>query len=498
VGADDPAYIAFTSGSTGEPKAVICRHGPITHFLPWQKETFALGERDRFAMLSGLAYSHLHRDVFTAIHLGAALYIPSETEARAPELLTEWLQRHAITILHLTPALGQLLLTCRNTRLPAVRRIFFGGDVLSRGTVEHMRQLAPNAELASFYGASETQRAVGYFAIPASTAASPSDDDRPVPLGRGIQDVQLLVLTPRRQLAGVGELGEIFVRSPHLAQGYLNDDDRTAEMFWVNPFTGDPRDRLYRTGELGRYRPDGNVEWAGRNDRRVNLRGFRIELEEIERALKRHPSVTEAAVIVKQLKPVTRDISGDPKAVRSSVEAAASGRAEQNLESLIAYVAAEPHDGERQSFADLLHGYLSTRLPHYMIPARLIIVDALPLTPNGKIDFSALPPVPLASDLTRPRPPRNDIERKLQAILAEVLGHRDIGVEANFFRLGGHSLLAARAAARIGDAFGVALPLASFLAAPTVAGLARELEARLSSGREAAPSINDPREEFEI
>ena len=129
VTADDPAYVAFTSGSTGEPKGVLCRHGPITHFLPWQKEAFELNENDRFAMLSGLAYSHLHRDVFTALGLGATLYIPNPSEARSPEYAINWLERNAITVLHLTPALGQLLLTSSDTRLRSVRRVFFGGDV---------------------------------------------------------------------------------------------------------------------------------------------------------------------------------------------------------------------------------------------------------------------------------------------------------------------------------------------------------------------------------
>ena len=253
VGADDPAYIAFTSGSTGEPKGVVCRHGPITNFLPWQKEAFGFTENDRFAMLSGLAYSHLHRDVFTCVDLGATIFIPSPTEARSPDQLATWLERNAITVLHLTPALGQLLTTGMKTRLPSLRRVFFGGDVLTMLDVARIGELAPNAVIGSFYGTTETQRAVGYYEITDADLVDERMSNKAVPLGKGIKDVQLLVLNKSGQLAAVGELGEIFVRSPHLAAGYLGDDALMQRMFIISPFTNDPADRLYRTGELGRY-----------------------------------------------------------------------------------------------------------------------------------------------------------------------------------------------------------------------------------------------------
>ena len=153
-----------------------------------------------------------------------------------------------------------------------------------------IRALAPNATIGCFYGATETQRAVGYYEIPRDFTLTNTDANRPVPLGKGIKDVQLLLLNKSWQLAGVGELGELHVRSPHLAAGYVGDENLTSEKFLANPFTSNSNDRLYRTGELGRYLPDGNVEWAGRTDRRVNIRGFRVELEEIESVLKKHPA----------------------------------------------------------------------------------------------------------------------------------------------------------------------------------------------------------------
>jgi amino acid adenylation domain-containing protein len=497
IEADNPAYIAFTSGSTGEPKGVVCRHGPITHFLPWQKKSFDLTEDDRFAMLSGLAYSHLHRDVFTAIYLGATIYIPSPSQARSPDQLANWLKQNAITVLHLTPALGQLLLTGTETRLPLVRRVFFGGDVLTTDEVAQIRQLAPNAIVGSFYGATETQRAVSYYEMADDALLDNRASHKTIPLGRGIKDVQLLVLNKSGRLAGIGELGELFVRSPHLAAGYIGDDERTRQMFIANPFTDDPSDRLYRTGELGRYLPDGNVEWAGRNDRRVNIRGFRVELEEIESVLKQHPVVKNAAVIMQEVKLPSLETQKSESAENPKSKTCTElSRSIENPKSdlrLVAYVAA---DEEPQSLADLLQSFLITQLPHYMVPAHFVILSSLPLSPNGKVDYRTLPPVRFSTG-SAVGAPRNDIEVKLQAIFAEVLGRADIGIHDNFFRVGGHSLLAARAAARIADAFGVSLALSTFLEAPTVVGLATQV-ALLSSGQTDTESDKDEREEFDL
>jgi amino acid adenylation domain-containing protein len=482
----DPAYIAFTSGSTGEPKGVVCRHGPITHFLPWQKEAFNLHEMDRFCLLSGLAYNHLHRDVFTPLALGATLYVPPAEIVREPTRLTEWLRANAISVLHLTPALGQLLLTAGAQPLPEVRRVLFGGDVLTTGLVAEIRRVLPNAMIGVFYGATETQRAVGYYEIPASFETNRGNANRPIPLGRGIKDVQLLLLNRAEQLAGVGELGELYVRSPHLAEGYIGDGKLTKEKFITNPFTDDPKDRLYRTGEMGQYLPDGAVEWAGRNDRCVNIHGFRVELEEVESVLQQHPAVREAAVILQNYEM--------PNLENSRPET----RDPRLASRLVAYIVG----GEEasQSLTNLLHGYLSTRLPDYMVPAHFVLLEQLPLSPNGKVDYRSLPPVQefLSSSSKPIAPPRNEVEAKISAIFSQVLGREQVGIEENFFRIGGHSLLAVQAAARIREAFGVSLELRTFLESPTVAGLAKEIEVRLRADKTALITDGSDREEIEL
>jgi amino acid adenylation domain-containing protein len=452
VTADDPAYIAFTSGSTGGPKGVLCRHGPVTHFLPWQEEAFNLGASDRYALLSGLGYNHLHRDVFTALAMGASLHVPAEQDLQDAERLSAWLRRQEISVLHLTPALGGLLQTAAKTFLPSARRIFFGGDVLSHSDVAAMREMAPGATLTSFYGATETQRAVGYFIIP-EPAPDACDRARRIPIGRGAPGVQLLLLTSGGRLAGIGEIGELYVRSPHLAAGYVGAGELGEQNFPTNPFTGDPRDRLYRTRELGRYLPDGNVEWLGRSERRASVRGFRVELAEVERAVSQCPGVRHAAVVA----------HGDPRDEANE---------EQHLD---AYV-----EWERNGAFDsgTLRELLKRRLPLYMIPSRYIQIARMPLNPSGKIDYAALTQVEHFQAEAAPasEAPANDLERTVAEIFAGVLQVERMGRRENFFAVGGHSLSAAKAAARIRETLGLRLDLRTFLQHPTVEGICRRLE----------------------
>jgi thioesterase domain-containing protein/acyl carrier protein len=359
----------------------------------------------------------------------------------------------------LTPAMSQLLSesdpATTGDEIESLRYSFLVGDVLTKRDVSRLRKLAPSITCVNLYGATETQRAVGYYIVPSCESVPKVGEKEVLPLGKGIKDVQLLVLNGSQQLCGIGEAGEIHFRSPHLAKGYLGDETLTHERFILNPFTNASRDRLYRTGDLGRYLPDGNVEHLGRFDRQVKIRGFRIEPGEIEAALTQHPDVRETAVVAQQ-----------------------NGSGETNL---VAYVV--PFKTSEIT-TTALRVYLSEKLPAYMIPAVFVMMEALPLTPNRKLDRRALP----APDQIQREPaaeyaaPRSTIEQTLADIWKEVLAVEQVGVHDNFFELGGHSLMAVRLFAVMEKSFGKRLPLATLFQAPTVAQLAALLQ------KDSAPS----------
>ncbi len=440
VGSDDLACVTFTSGSTGEPKGVLCRHGPLSHFLPWQGEEFGLGGEDRYSMLSGLSHDPLQREIFTPLWFGAAVCVPEADRMMEPGWLAEWMARERVTVAHLTPATAAVVCAgAADGGLPELRCAFIVGDVLRMREVERLRAVAPGISCVNLYGATETQRAVGYYVVPDGAGLSGKDERaaagaRPagetaddagiaqgsgragsrmaVPLGRGMAGAQLVVLNRAGEMAGIGEVGEISVRSPHLAAGYLEDPALTAERFVVNPFTGRGDDRMYRTGDLGRFGPDGTVTFAGRGDRQLTIRGFRIEPAEVESALREYPGIRECVAAA------YRDDGEDPRLVAFYVS-------DDILPTLP------------------LRRYLRTMLPDYMIPAEFVHIETVPLTPNGKVDYGAL------GELRRGReaeeaayaPPRTAVEKKIAAIWRDALGRERIGLGDNFFDLGGHSLL---------------------------------------------------------
>jgi hypothetical protein len=327
----------------------------------------------------------------------------------------------------------------------ALRYAFFGGEPLTRRDVADLRELAPSAICVNYYGATETPQAMGYYVVEGQQGAIARDRAQ-VPIGEGIESVQLLVVNAAGKLAGVGELGEIHVRTPYLARGYLGDDVQTGRRFLADPFAASSDARVYRTGDLARYRPDGAVEYFGREDHQVKLRGFRIELEEVEGALCQHDDVARAAVVVRE------DVPGQKQ--------------------LVAYVVPTPG---REAERGRLERFLADRLPNHMVPSVFVTLEALPLTPNGKVDARALPLPGARLALGADANPRNAVEQVLAELWGEVLGCGQVGIFDNFFDLGGHSLLATQLVSRVRVAFDVDVPLRLLFQRPTVAGLASAL-----------------------
>jgi amino acid adenylation domain-containing protein len=502
VAPDDLAYITFTSGSTGQPKAIMGAHRSLAHFFQWHAATFALDQTDRFSMLAGLAHDPLLRDVFTPLWLGATLCIPDPEQIGAPGWLPRWLREQAISVMHLTPALGQLLDEATGREpLTALRYAFFGADVLTGRDIERLRALAPATTCVNFYGASETPQAVGYHIVSPTSAA-----DERAPLGRGIADVQLLILTSEQRQAGIGELGELYVRTPYLALGYLGQERLSEERFVRSPRAADPADRMYRTGDLGRYTPDGLVTFAGRADQQIKIRGYRVEPDEIAAALLEHPAVREAAVIAQGTGPDTQLVAymvgEEPRTgARWANQEPTENREHTTRNKGANEQGSKTSDRDSSALAQgaplqpsALRSFLAQRLPSYMIPAAFVAVDGLPRTPNGKIDRRALAermPTGPAEELRGAdgfAPPRSDREAAVAAIWADVLGLAQIGIHDNFFALGGHSLLATRLIARLQQTLAIELPLRTLFAAPTVASLTA-LIAERSGERPASEAL---------
>ncbi len=444
IGPDDLAYVAFTSGSTGKPKGILGSHRPLSHFIHWYTQTFSFNETDRFSMFSGLAHDPLLRDIFTPLCLGATLCIPDHEHMLSPGYLLTWMEQQHIAVTHLTPALQQVLVAAApngtKSHLPDLRYAFFGGEPLTRQHILGLTRFAPDVTCVNLYGATETPQAMSYSIVDSS-----NQPKEIIPLGRGIQDVQLLVLNSGEHLAGVGEVGEIFIRTPYLSQGYLKDEGLTQQRFLTNPFTNDRSDRMYKTGDLGRYLPNGEVEFLGRNDTQVKIRGFRIELSEIESVLTSHPGVTQAALSLWET--------------------------ENNDKRLIAYVVPESNYSFQVSE---IRAYLKQHLPDYMIPAFFTVIDAIPLTPNGKVNRKALPTPKEeyhGSDHIISEA-RNDIEEKIVKIWQDLLKVQSISVKDSFFELGGHSLMAVQMFTRINQEFGINLPLATLFQEATIEHLA--------------------------
>jgi L-aminoadipate-semialdehyde dehydrogenase len=410
VGPDSTPTLSFTSGSEGRPKAVMGRHFSLTYYFPWMADKFGLSDKDRFTMLSGIAHDPIQRDIFTPLFLGATLVVPHR-ESISHEILAEWMSHNKITVTHLTPAMGQILVGGATTQFPTLHHAFFVGDLLTKKDCRRLQDLAPNVRIVNMYGTTETQRAVSYFELPAKAETPNFLDSMPdvIPVGQGMLDVQLLVVDreDRNRICDVGEQGELFLRAGGLAEGYLGDDDTTVELNrskfisnwyvedtkwidvqgkassqpWMKFYKG-PRDRLYRTGDLGHYRSDGFVECTGRIDNQVKIRGFRIELGDIDSNLSHHPFVRENVTTIRRNKDeeptLVSYIVPEAKRWLEAQSTPATSEIDPDLgpfdESMVVMI--NRYKALSESCKDFLRG----RLPTYAIPAIIIPLARMPLS----------------------------------------------------------------------------------------------------------------------
>ncbi|WP_188307788.1 non-ribosomal peptide synthetase, partial [Streptomyces sp. CBMA123] len=451
-GPDSPAYLAFTSGSTGRPKAVLGTHGPLAHFTAWYRDEYGLTAEDRFALLSAPGHDPMLRDVLVPLALGATVCVPDH--ATLPGRFADWAEAQRITVANLTPATLEYLLAGRPAArtAPALRHLFFGGDRLRGHHVTLARSLNPDVTCVNFYGATETPQAMSAHRVPAGEPAAE------IPLGSGTPGSQLILLNPAGAPAGVGEPAEIHVRSPHLSAGYPADAALTAARFHTSPVTGDPADRWFRTGDLGRYLPDGTVRFCGRADRQIQIRGFRVEPAEVEARLREHPGVADCVVGLQGADggdAVDGADAGGPRLVAHWTPATTAAPTAREL---------REHTG--------------AVLPDHLVPAAFVRLDALPLLPTGKVDVSALPAAPAAErDADEPyAAPVTEVEKALAAIWEDVLGVERVGLNDDFFALGGHSLLATVVTHRVREALGTEIAVRALFEDRTVAGLAKLVE----------------------
>lgn len=459
---DNPAYVIYTSGSTGKPKGVSIIHQGVVRLV---KETnYAnLSAEEVFLQLAPISFDASTFEIWGSLLNGARLVIMPPHSPSLQEL-GQALRQYQVTTLWLTAGLFHLMVDERLEDLKNLRQLLAGGDVLSVPHVKKLLEQLKGCILINGYGPTENTTFTCCYVI-----TDPSQIGNSVPIGRPIANTQVYLLDTQMQLVSIGVRGEIYVGGDGLARGYFNRPDLTLEKFIPNPFSNKPGERLYKTGDLARYLPDGNIEFLGRVDHQVKIRGFRIELGEIEAALLQHPIVGQAVVIVRE------DIPDDKRLVAYLVIDTIT----VSLKPWSDYANQPLHGKVAQKLIPLLRSFLLEKLPDYMLPSSFVVLSALPLTPNSKIDRLALP-IP---DSARPDleenfvAPHTPVEKVLAEIWAEVLGVFRVGIHDKFLELGGHSLLATQIVSRLRDALQVELPINSLFDSPTVAELALCIEA---------------------
>jgi natural product biosynthesis luciferase-like monooxygenase protein/amino acid adenylation domain-containing protein len=445
---DDLAYLFFTSGSTGMPKAIAGRLKAIDHFIRWEIQELNVAEGTRVSQLTNCAFDAWLRDVFVALCSGGTLCIPENRDTLLDgEMLVEWIESHSINVVHTIPSLFRTILPHidRTGLFEELRQVLLSGESLLGVDVDKWKQrFGSQIELFNLYGPSETTMVKCFYRT--------CDEDRQrvvVPIGKPMSGAEILLLDDNRGLCSPGDVGEIYIRTAYRSLGYYQNQELTDEHFIPDPFIAGDEGRLYRTGDLGGFLPDGNLEFRGRRDDQVKIRGHRIELAEVEDALLRYPSVEQCAVIAREF--------------------------DDSDKRLVAYVVTAGADGLARA-SELRH-HLAEGFPDYMVPGHIVFVDSLPTTSSGKVDRQALIKMKkIETEETIPLAPPCSLEEELViSIWEHLLKVQNLTRDANFFHVGGHSLLATRLASRLRRAFGISFSLKTIFAHPVLSDLVKEM-----------------------
>ncbi|MGV2831536.1 amino acid adenylation domain-containing protein, partial [Myxosarcina sp. GI1(2024)] len=443
---DNLAYIIYTSGSTGKPKGAMNAHSGILNRLLWMQDTYQLTSDDAVLQKTPFSFDVSVWEFFWTLIAGARLIIAQPEGHKDPSYLIDLISQQQVTTLHFVPSMLQVFLEAEGVeQCQSLARVIASGEALPAQLQQRFFERL-DTRLDNLYGPTEAAIDVTYW-----QCQQDNPNQKTVPIGRPIANIQTYLLDSSLNPVSVGVTGEVYLGGIGVGRGYLSRPDLTAEKFIPHPF-GQEASRLYKTGDLARYLPNGEIEYISRIDNQVKVRGFRIELGEIEAAITRHPAVRETVVIVRE------DLA--------------------NSQQIVAYVVAQQE--QTLTISDL-RKLLESKLPSYMVPAAFVTLETLPLTPNGKVDRKALPAPSILRTEADFVPASTPIENLLAGIWAEILNLEKVGINHNFFELGGHSLIATRVISQIRQVFETELPLRSLFERPTIAGLAQEIEQAIKS-----------------
>lgn len=456
VKAENIAYVIYTSGSTGKPKGAMNTHRGICNRLYWMQDEYQLTPQDRVLQKTPFSFDVSVWEFFWPLMTGACLVVAKPGGHQDSAYLRELVVHEGITTLHFVPSMLQVFLEEPDlSACTSLKRVICSGEALP-AALQRRFYNSLLAELHNLYGPTEAAVDVTYW------ACQKEDQSSSVPIGRPIANIQIYILDEQLRQVPIGATGEIYIGGVGLARGYLNRPELTAERFIPNPFSSEADARLYKTGDLARFLPDGNIEYLGRTDHQVKIHGLRIELGEIETTLLTHPAIKSCVITVRE------DIPGSKR--------------------LVAYLVPE-----RQSITEIeeIRIYLRRQLPEFMVPAVFVTLDRLPLLPNGKIDRKALPvPDPIDQKADYYVAPHTTVAEKLATIWSDLLGQKQFGMDSNFFALGGSSIQAIQLISRVQQEFNVRLTLNEIFAMAQLADLAGHIENHAATAEVESPLIH--------